>query len=227
MAAGVDDQRLRRLQRLDLLEPQRALLAARQQSRGRRLEQAGGTFDLRRQRRNAGLARGTFRPGQRRARCLGAQPAHRDARDHQLVNGPRRRRQRRGVEPAPACARPRRDGRSAAGADLQIARMRGVQPDRPPARALPGRHRAPWWANRDRARPARSRLRRRRSGRGRPLPSRRRRAPPASPGLCARRNRRAAPWRCRAAPAPAGRRAARPCSGRRADHPPPARAPRP
>jgi hypothetical protein len=88
MPAGIDDQRRRRLQRLDFLEPQRALLAMGQQARRRRLEQALRARDLRGQRRNAGLLGGTFRPGQRRARRLGVQPAHRDARDRELVRRP-------------------------------------------------------------------------------------------------------------------------------------------
>jgi len=55
--AGVDDQRLRRQQRLDLGKPQPSLLAARDQPRRWSVEDAGQTFDFGEQRRNAGLAR--------------------------------------------------------------------------------------------------------------------------------------------------------------------------
>ena len=55
----------------------------------------------------------------------------------------------------------------------------------------------------------------------------RRRARRAAGAPSRGRDRRAAPSRCREARAPARRRAGRPASARRADHPPPARAPRP
>ena len=100
MTAGVHDQRLRRQQRFDLLEQERALLAPRDQARRGRVQHAGCAFDLRLQRRDTGVARGALRPGERRARRPRPQAPHRDPRHDQLVGGTQCRRQGRGVEPA-------------------------------------------------------------------------------------------------------------------------------
>ena len=128
MPAGIDDQRRRRLQRLDFREQQRALIAARQQARRRRLQQVLRACDLRRERRNAGLLRGLSRPGQRRARRLGVQPAHRDPRDRELVRRPRRRREGRGVEPGQRALGLVEAADQQQAADFQVARVGGVQP---------------------------------------------------------------------------------------------------
>ena len=55
MAARVDDERSGRQQRFDLFEQEQALLAMRNQARRGRVQDCGRAFDLRRQRRDAGL----------------------------------------------------------------------------------------------------------------------------------------------------------------------------
>ena len=85
VAARVHDQRVRRQQRFDLLEQERALLAARDQARRGRVQDEGCAFDLRRQRRNAGLARGALGPGERGARRLRPETPHRNPRNDQFV----------------------------------------------------------------------------------------------------------------------------------------------
>ena len=53
--AGIDDERLRRQQRFDFIEPEKALIAARNEPRRRRVEEARRAFDFSRERRDAGL----------------------------------------------------------------------------------------------------------------------------------------------------------------------------
>ena len=55
MTARIHDERFRRLQRLDLLEQEKALLATRNQARRGRVQHKGCAFDLRRQRRDTGV----------------------------------------------------------------------------------------------------------------------------------------------------------------------------
>ena len=55
--------------------------------------------DLRGKRRNSRLSRCLLSSIERRARRLRPQPANRDAGDHQLVHGPQRGREGRGVDP--------------------------------------------------------------------------------------------------------------------------------
>ena len=74
------------------------------------------------------LARGALGPGERGARRLGAQAPHRDAGDHQLVGGPRRRREGRGVEPGERALGLVEAPDQEQAPDLEMARMRGVQP---------------------------------------------------------------------------------------------------
>ena len=132
------------------------------------------------------MTRGALGPRERRARRLRLQASHRDARDDELVDGSRCRRQRRGVElgerPLRLVEAPDQDEAP----DREVARMRGVDPVAMSLRASPAPHRAPSPARKGRARRRRSRPRRRRSARGpRPL-SRRRRAPRAAARAFAR-----------------------------------------
>ena len=126
MAAGVDDERLRRQRRLDLVEPQRPRLrrARRAAPRGRR--GPATRFDFGEQRRDAGLARGAFGPLERRARRLDPQAPHGEAGDDKLVAGARGGRQGRGIEirQQPLDRVETADQQQIAA--LEIARMRGV-----------------------------------------------------------------------------------------------------
>ncbi|MEA2725954.1 MAG: hypothetical protein QOF70_429, partial [Acetobacteraceae bacterium] len=84
--------------------------------------------DLRRQRRDVRLARGALSPSERRTRHLRPQAPNRDPRDDQLVGGPRRGWEGRGVNLAerPFGVIEAPDQEQAP--DLEIPRMRGVHP---------------------------------------------------------------------------------------------------
>ena len=132
------------------------------------------------------------------------------------------------IELRRACARPRRGARSAAGAGPR-GTAHGRHCVRSPcaSRVADAAASALVRPARGRARRARFPPRRRRISREpRPL-SDRRRAPLAAPALWRGRDRRAGPWRCRAARAPAHRRAAPRGSARRGDRPSRAPAPPP
>ena len=226
MPAGVDDQRLRRLQRLDLLEPQRAFLAPRQEARRRRLQ------------RRAALATSAVSAGM--PACCAACSARASAARALFA------RSRRIAIPATASSCAARDagGNGAGSSPLSVRSASSRRPTSSRRRTSRWRACAAFGPS-----PCRSSVARAASSalvgqpssretsaisasattqRARPPPPwRQRRAPRASPGLSRAGNRRAAPWRCRATPAPARPRAGRPGSGHRADHPPPARAPRP
>ena len=187
IAAGVDDQRLRRQQRLDLVEQQRTLFAACDQPRRGRCrarERPVSTSAI-----SAGMraprAASSARASASRAAFV-LQAPHGDAGDQQLVDG-------------------LRSGRQGCRIDLR-QRLLGLvelaDQQQPPDReiggawaAFAGRHAlrarctrrpAPWLASRGRARRGRSRPRRRRSGRAPRPPSGRRRAPPAAAAALAR-----------------------------------------
>ena len=158
------------------------------------------------------MARGALGPSERSARRLRLQAPHRDPRNHQLVGGPRRGREGRGVELGERTLGLVEAPDQEQAPDLEIPRMRGVHPVAVLLRASPAPRRAPSQASPGRARRARSRPRRRRTSRGpRPL-SDRRRAPHFAGEPSLERDRRAAPSRCREARAPARRRAGRPGS---------------
>ena len=73
-------------------------------------------------------ARGTLGPSERSARRLRPQAPHRDPRNHQLVGGPRRGRKRRGIEIGEHTLRLVQAPDQEQAPDLEIPRMRGVQP---------------------------------------------------------------------------------------------------
>ena len=132
-------------------------------------------FDLRRQRRDACLARGALGPRERGARRLRPQAPHRDPGNDQLVGGPRRGREGRRVELGERALGLVEAPDQEQAPDLEIARMRGVHPVAVLLRASPAPRRAPSRASPGRARRARSRPRRRRTARApRPLSDRRR-----------------------------------------------------
>jgi predicted dithiol-disulfide oxidoreductase (DUF899 family) len=70
----------------------------RNQARGGRIHHEGCAFDLGRQRRDIGLARGLLGPRERRPRHLRPKASHRNPRNDEFVRGPRRGRQGCGVE---------------------------------------------------------------------------------------------------------------------------------
>ena len=88
MTARVHDECVRRQQRFDVREPEESLPAPGNQARRGRVQDEGGAFDLRRQRRDAGVVRGALGPSERRARRLRPEAPNRDAGDDQLVDGP-------------------------------------------------------------------------------------------------------------------------------------------
>ena len=177
-------------------------------------------FDLRRQRRDACVARGALGAGERRARHLRPEAPHRDPRHHQLVDNSRRGREGRGVELGRPYAPPRRCGRSGGGAGPRDTAHTRHSPGRRALRASPGPRRAPSPASPGRVRRARRRPRRPHTSRGPPPLSDRRHARHVAGGLSLERDRRAAPSRCLEAREPARRRAGRPASMRRGDRRP-------
>ena len=103
IAARVHDDGLRRQQRLDVLEEKRTLRAARNQPRGRRVQRAGCTSDLRTERGNARVARRIGRPSERRASHLYVQASNGNPPTNELMGRSQWRSQDRGVnvgEPA-------------------------------------------------------------------------------------------------------------------------------
>jgi hypothetical protein len=98
MTARVHNERFRCQQRFDLFEEEESLLATRNQARRWRIKDGGCAFDLRRQCRDACVARGSLGPSQRSSRRFRPEASHRDPRSHQLVGDPRRGREGRRVE---------------------------------------------------------------------------------------------------------------------------------
>ena len=119
VAARIDDKGPGGQKRFDHLEQEGALLPARYHARHGRIHYEGCAFDLRGQGGQDRVARGVLGPSRRRARRRRVQTSNRDTRNSQLIGGPRCRRERRGVELCETCARPRRGGRSGAGAEPQ------------------------------------------------------------------------------------------------------------
>ncbi len=91
IAAGIDDKRLRREQRLDLLQQKWTLHAARDQSRRWQVEDVQRLCDFRGERRNACPARGFLGVPEGRACCPGADTPHGNTGDRELVYGAQRR----------------------------------------------------------------------------------------------------------------------------------------
>ena len=128
MTARIDDERLRREQRFDLVEQQQPLLAARDQARRRRVQDARGAFDFRRQRRDARLARGASGARERGARRLACAGAASRCPRRSAHARPATRRERRGVELGEHALGLVDASDQQQAPDLQIARMRGVHP---------------------------------------------------------------------------------------------------
>ena len=127
IAACVHDERPRPQQRFYLLEQEGTLLSTRNQARGGRVQDEGSAFDLRRQREDVRLARGLFRPSERSARRLCPKAPNRDSRYHQLVGGPQRGWERRGIEPSERALGLVEATDQEQAPDLEILRMRGIQ----------------------------------------------------------------------------------------------------
>jgi len=126
MTARVHDEGLRCQQLFDVREQEESLPAVRNQACRRRVEDDGCPFDVRHQRRNTCVPREPLGPSERSSRCFRSESPHRDSRHHQLMRGPRRGRQRGGVE-----LRERTLGLvevpdQEQAPDLEIPRMRGV-----------------------------------------------------------------------------------------------------
>ena len=85
-------------------------------------------FLLGRQRRDAGVARGLRGPSERRARRFRPEAPDRDPGNHQLVGGPRRRREGRGIQLGQRTLGLAEVPDQQEAPDLEIPRMRGVHP---------------------------------------------------------------------------------------------------
>ena len=128
VAAGIHDEGVRCQQCFDFFEPEESLPALRDQARGGRVQDQQGAFDLRRQRGDACMVRGTCGAGQRGARGLRLQAPQPDPCRHQFVDGPQRGRQGRGVEPGEhAFGRVEVPDQQEA-PDFEIACVRGIHP---------------------------------------------------------------------------------------------------
>ena len=128
MTARVHDEGVRPQQRFDLIEQEESLLTTRNQARRRRVQDKGCAFDLRGQRRDACLACRARGPSDRSARRLRPEASHRDPRNHQLVGGPRRGRQGRGVERGERTLGLVEAPDQEEAPDLEVPRIRGVHP---------------------------------------------------------------------------------------------------
>ena len=126
ITARVHDECLRRQQRFDILEQEEPLLATRDQARRGRVQHEGCAFDLRRQRRDICVARGALGPSESSARRLRPKASHRDPRNHQLVGGPQRGREGRGVELGERTLGLVKAADQEQAPDLEIPRMRGI-----------------------------------------------------------------------------------------------------
>ncbi len=128
MTAGVHDKCSRRQQRFDLVEHEESLPATRNPARSGCVQNEACAFDLCRQRRDACDVRCALGPGERRARRLRPEASDRDPRDHQLIGGPRRRRERRGIEPGERALGFVDAPDQEEAPTLEISRVRGVDP---------------------------------------------------------------------------------------------------
>ncbi|MNO87627.1 hypothetical protein D3C76_790500 [compost metagenome] len=128
MAAGVHDQRPGGQQCLDVCEQERSLSATSNQARGGRVQGEGGAFHLRRQRRNAGVARGTLGAGQCGMGGRRLQSAHGDPRNDQFMDGSRGWRQGCGIELGKHAFSLVETADQQQAAYFEIARMGGVHP---------------------------------------------------------------------------------------------------
>ena len=128
MTARVHDECFRRQQRFDLLEPEDPLPATRGQARSGRVQDEVGAFYLRRQRRDACVVRCALGPSERSASRLRPEASNRDPRDHQLVGGPRRGREGRGVELGEGTLGFVDAPDQEQAPDLEISRVRRVDP---------------------------------------------------------------------------------------------------
>src|SRR5216117_2102100 len=128
MTARVHDESVRPQQRFDLIEQEESLLTTRNQARRRRVQDKGCAFDLRGQRRDACLACRARGPSDRSARRLRTEASHRDPRNRQLVGGPRRGRQGRGVERGERTLGLVEAPDQEEAPDLEVPRIRGVHP---------------------------------------------------------------------------------------------------
>ena len=128
MTTRVHDERLRREERLHLVEPEESLLALRDETRGGRLENREGVLDLRRQRGDRGVTDGTPSSRERGTCLLRPDAPHGDPRYCQLVNGARRRREGRGIDLPERSLRLVDAPDQEEPAHREIARMRRVDP---------------------------------------------------------------------------------------------------
>jgi len=128
MTARVHDECFRCQQRFDLLEQEELLLSLLNQARGRRVQNEGCAFDLRRQRGDACALCCAFGPSERSARRLRPQASNRDPCDHQLAGGPGRGREQRGVELGERALGFVDAPDQQQAPDLEIPRVRGVRP---------------------------------------------------------------------------------------------------
>ncbi|MNC84784.1 hypothetical protein D3C83_03520 [compost metagenome] len=128
MTACVHDERFRRQQRFDFLEQKESLLATRNQARRGRVQDERRAFDLRRQRGDGCVARGALGASERSARRLRPEASHRDPRNHQLVDGPQRGRQKRGIEIGERALGLFEAPDQEEAPDFEIPCMRGVHP---------------------------------------------------------------------------------------------------
>ena len=104
------------------------MLAARDQPSRGRIHHERCAFDLRCQRRDASGARGTLGPCKRGTCRLRVEAPDRYPGDRQLMGNPAPRRKRGGVEPVKPSLGFVEAADQQKAADLEISRMRGVQP---------------------------------------------------------------------------------------------------
>ena len=139
MTARVHDECLCRQQRFDLLEQEESLLPTRDQARSGRVQDEACAFDLRRQGWDTCVTRRPLGSTESSARRPRPDAPNRDPRDHQLVGCTQRRRERRGVEPGEHALGLVDAPDQEEAPDIEITRMRGVDPVAVRFERCPGR----------------------------------------------------------------------------------------
>ncbi len=128
ITACIHNERLRRQQRFDLFEQERALLAARNQPRRRCVQNARRIFDLRQKRGDTRITCLAFSDNQRGARVLRPKASHRDPGNDQFVSGPPCGRKGRWVEPGERTFGLVEAPDQKKTPDLEVPRMCGIHP---------------------------------------------------------------------------------------------------
>jgi hypothetical protein len=127
VAACIYDDGFGCQQRFDVFKQQETFIATRNQARRWCIQHAGCAFNLRHQRRDTSFVPSAFGPCQSCARLSCTQTTHCDARNHELVESPRRGREKTRIEASEQALRFVQASDQKELPDFKIARKTGVQ----------------------------------------------------------------------------------------------------